>query len=156
MLIFSNIKITIWFPYRLEDLVNYYINFIYMEFIIFYWNYNSSKSCFEIFILLFIYIYNIYIFLYKFHLVPRNNCEGQCVFECICIIVSLSLCMHMHQHTLAGAQPCQWRQAVFTLKSFLLSWCAYETAPDDGALVIKAWRSANKASHSFYILSFLL
>lgn len=27
---------------------------------------------------------------------------------------------------------------VFTLKSFLLSRCAYKTAPDDGALVIKA------------------
>lgn len=46
--------------------------------------------------------------------------------------------------------------SVFTLKSFLLTQFAYRTAPDDGALVIKAFRSSTEALNSLYILSFFL
>lgn len=43
---------------------------------------------------------------------------------------------------------------VFTLKSFLLIQLAYRTAPDGGALVIKAFRSSAEAFNSLRILSF--
>lgn len=43
--------------------------------------------------------------------------------------------------------------SVFTLKSFLLTQFAYRTAPDDAALVIKAFRSSTEALNSLYILS---
>lgn len=43
---------------------------------------------------------------------------------------------------------------MFTLKSFLLIQLAYRTAPDGGALVIKAFRSSAEAFNSLHILSF--
>lgn len=69
------------------------------------------------------------------HLVSGNNCELQRAYEYMCMAVCI-----------ARAPACVGRCSamslapgcVFTLKSFLLSRCAYKTAPDDGALVIKA------------------
>lgn len=45
--------------------------------------------------------------------------------------------------------------SVFTLKSFLLTQFAYRTAPDDGALVIKAFRSSTEALNSLYIFTLI-
>lgn len=45
---------------------------------------------------------------------------------------------------------------MFTLKSFLLMQLAYRTAPDGGALVIKAFRSSGEAFNSLHILSFFI
>lgn len=45
---------------------------------------------------------------------------------------------------------------MFTLKSFLLIQLAYRTAPDGGALVIKAFRSSDETFNSLHILSFFI
>lgn len=72
------------------------------------------------------------------NLVSRNNCEVRRESEYMCFIS----CIFVYARAPACVARCSAMSlapgCVCTLKSFLLSRCAYKTAPDDGALVIKA------------------
>lgn len=73
------------------------------------------------------------------HLASRNNSETPCVLY---KYMHIMVCIARDARTLTCVGRCSAMSlapgCVFTLKSFLLSRCAYKTAPDDGALVIKA------------------